>query len=283
VDAALLFTEAALLRPGDETEALDAARRLLEALGDSADARDRHRRWALALSAHLLDRSSLPLARRWAEEARRVDASDPAVLLALGVVDEVQATLGDAHSMLRPAGTRPGEPPPIGSESLPKFQSQAERERLARQAEDLYTRAVVRDPKLTEARLRRGRLLARRGRVAEAAADLDWVVAQAADPRQRAVAHLLLARQADAQGQVEPALRHYGSASELAPGSLSAMVGRNELLSRSGRAREAAQDLTDALSRRGVGDTPDPWLVYHLGFHARPADVLAALRIADRP
>jgi tetratricopeptide (TPR) repeat protein len=154
---------------------------------------------------------------------------------------------------------------------------------MARAAEDLYTRAVDRDPALTEARLRRGRLLAHRGRVTEAARDLEWVAAQPADPRLRAVAHLLLARQADAQGQVDAALRHYRAASELAPGALSALVGQGELLSRTGRAREAAEELTRALSRRGTDQAADPWLAYHLGFHPRTADALSTLRVAGKP
>jgi VWFA-related protein len=283
LDAALLLTEAALLRVGDEEDGLEAAKRLFEALGGSPDGRERHKKWALAVSGHFLDQSRVDGARRWAEEARRVDGSDAAVLVALGVVSEIQVTLADAHGGLRPVSSPGREAAPIGSESLPKFQSQAARERLAREAEDLYDRALEHEPDSVEARLRRGRLRARRGRAAEADADLDWVAAHATDVRLRAVAHLLLARQADGQGRTEPALRHYESALELAPGTLSALIGRSELLARSGRAREAAESLTSALSRRTGPEVVDPWLAYHLGFHPRTADVFTALRGAGRP
>ena len=55
------------------------------------------------------------------------------------------------------------------------------------------------------------------------------------------------------------------------------------LLRVSGRSREAADGLVGALSERRDPDAPDPWLIYHLGFHARTSEVLASLRIAGRP
>jgi VWFA-related protein len=283
VDAALLLTESALLRVGDEHDALAAAGRLLAPIGDSAEARDRRRRWALAVSAHFLDQSRLDQAREWAEDARKVDPGDAAALVARGVVDEVQATIGDPRNPLRPAQARGPDAAPVGSESLTRFLGKAERDRLAVNAEDLYTRALEREPQSAEAHLRRGRLLALRGRVAEASADLEWVAAHASDARLQAVAHLLLARQADAQGQVEAALRQYAAALERAPGALSALVGRSELLARSGHSGEAADALVGALSERRGADRPDPWLTYHLGFHARTAESLTSLRVAGRP
>jgi tetratricopeptide (TPR) repeat protein len=283
VDSALLLTDAALRRGGDEDDALESARRLLEAEGDSAEARDRRRRWALAVSSHFLDQSRLERAHHWAEEARRVDGSDPASLVALGVVAEMEATLGDARNPLRPVSARRREATPAGSDSLPAFLGAAERERKAREAEDLHAAALARDPAMAEAHLRHGRMLGRRGRVGEAAADLDWVVAHG-DARLRAVALLLLARQEDGQGATEAALRHYAAALELAPRSLSATVGRSELLSRSGRPADAARELTTALSPAAAGgEAADPWLAYHLGFHPAAADVLPSLRIGARP
>jgi VWFA-related protein len=284
VDSALLLTEAAFLRVGDEEDALEAARHLLDLAGDSGEARTRMRRWALLVSSHFLDQSRLEFARRWAEEARRLDGTDPAALLALGIVSEMEATLGDARHPLRPVSARRREATPAGSESLPAFLGQAERERKAREAEDLFAAAIAKEPSRAEARLRHGRLLARRGRVAEASQDLEWVVVHGQDVQMRAVAHLLLARQDDARGETDAALRHYAAAWELAPHSLSASVGRSELLSRSGRQREAAQVVTGALSSSSSGgETIDPWLAYHLGFRAATADGLASLRIGGRP
>jgi tetratricopeptide (TPR) repeat protein len=149
-------------------------------------------------------------------------------------------------------------------------------------AERLYRRTLEVDPSYVEARVRLARLLDRRGRHDEAAAE----IAAALDGNPAGItgfyAHIVAGRIATARGRYAEALRFYREASNLYDHAQSALVG----------ASHAALMLADvpgtlaplaALGGESRPQDADPWLDYGLGAGRDVNTLLAALwsRAAD--
>ena len=270
--AALMHTDAAVAGgPGADGQ-LAAARDLVEGRPDSPEARRRRRDWLLVVGYHHQGESRFPEALRAFDEAARLSPGDAEVLLAQGTVAEVAAILPG----LQPGKAR--EAAPIGSTMLPEFIERSERERLEKEARDLYERALSLDPGLLEARLRRGRLLLQRGKEREASADLETVAREATEPYLQALAHLFLAGLAEKKERgFGLALTHYDAALAARPGFQAATVGRAHALHRLGKPRAAAAALEAGLAEAPPGEG-EPWTGYHLGLAWRRDAALQELR-----
>jgi VWFA-related protein len=270
--AVLMHTDAAVAAEGaGETELqLATAQELLESLPDGSEGRAWRRSWLLAAGYLREGQSRLPEALRFFEEAERVSPGDAEALLAQGTVAEVASLLPDLMPRTREAA-------PVGSDRLPEFVERAERERYETRALDLYERALSRQPELLEARLRRGQIEERRGKAAEARADLEAVAREAKEPYLRSLARLFLGELEEKEGRLEAAIASYRAAETAWPGFQSAGVALSRALERRGRRAESARVIERDLERTGA-PRDDPWIGYHLGLAWRRDAVLDALK-----
>jgi tetratricopeptide (TPR) repeat protein len=142
-----------------------------------------------------------------------------------------------------------------------------------RRAEQLYKRALERDPALVEARIRLGRVLGLRGRHEEAIDQLRQGQS-AGEPVLRYYAHLFLGGEFEALGNGTEARRSYEQAAILAPTAQSPLLGLSRVADRAGD-RAAARELVGRVLKLPVGDLEynDPWWVYEVA-HARNVDQL---------
>jgi VWFA-related protein len=256
--AALLHTEA-----GD----LVTARDLIDLVKDP----EAKRRWLLVAGHRFQNASRLEEAAKLYEEGLKLDAKDAGLHLALGSVEEIRATLG----LVSPVLGR--DAPPAGSESLTRFQGQAERERFARLAHDHYRAALAAEPGLMEARLRLGRVLHRLGRSDDAIEQLVQVVAAKPEPRVLVLAHLFLGNVHEGAGRLPQAVQQYRKALEADARSQTAALALSHALGRSGERSESAEVMRSALApgRRSTGDA---WLLYHIGLPTLYESTLQQLR-----
>jgi hypothetical protein len=151
-------------------------------------------------------------------------------------------------------------------------------------AEDLFRRAVERDPRLFEARIRLARLLNLRSKYAEALAVITAAPAGAApDTIAEYYAHLFAARAARGLGRLEAAAARIREARSLFPDAQSALMAASHIAML--RADEAGADeplrrLAQLPFEREIGD--DPWGNYET-FTGRYAETLIAAMWKNSP
>jgi tetratricopeptide (TPR) repeat protein len=272
-EAAVLMHTDAAVAAGGAAEAdlqLATARELLDGLPEGSEGRAWRRDWLLAAGYLREGQSRLPEALRFFEEAERVSPGDAEALLGQGTVEEVASLLPELMPRTREAA-------PVGSERLPEFVERAEREQYETRALALYERALSREPRLLEARLRRGRIEERRGKAREARADLEAVAREAKEPYLQSLARLFLGELEEQGGRLEAAVESYRAAEEAWPGFQSAGVALARALERQGRRDESARVIERDLERAGA-PRDDPWIGYHLGLAWRRDAVLDALK-----
>jgi tetratricopeptide (TPR) repeat protein len=146
-----------------------------------------------------------------------------------------------------------------------------------RLAEQLYRRALERNPALVEARIRLGQVLGRRGRHEEAVNVLRQGQASGEDLLQY-YAHLFLGREFEALQNGPEARRSYERAAMLYPTAQSPMLGLSRVADRAGDRAAARAAVQRMLALPGAGELSDPWWVYD---HAQARNVdqlLEALR-----
>lgn len=128
-------------------------------------------------------------------------------------------------------------------------------------AERYYRRAIAADPALHEARLRLGRVLARRGRSAEAATELQLTVDSGLDSTLEYFAQLFLAEVRESLQQTDAARAALHRAAELTPDARVPHLQLARLARELGDAAEAQASLQRALAEP-AGESVDPWLHY---------------------
>jgi tetratricopeptide (TPR) repeat protein len=136
-------------------------------------------------------------------------------------------------------------------------------------AEDAFRRVLQADPSFAEARLRLGRVLGRRGRHAEAAAELEAALAATTEPVLQYFAALFLAVEREALDDPDAAVTAYIRASDLAPAAPTPRLALARLAQRRGDRETVLVQLDRALSP-GV-DPQDAWWNYR-ALQARHAD-----------
>jgi hypothetical protein len=154
-----------------------------------------------------------------------------------------------------------------------------------RLAEQLYKRALERNPALTEARIRLGRVLALRGRHDEAIEQLKQGQT-ASEPVLRFYAHLFLGGVFEALGNGPEARRSYERAVAIQPTAQSALFGLSRVADQAGDKAAAREIVARVLRLPASGfERADPWWVYEV-VQARGVDGLLAdvrQRIATVP
>ena len=144
-----------------------------------------------------------------------------------------------------------------------------------RRAEQLYKRAIERNPNHLEARIRLGRVLGLRGRHKEAVDQLRQGQV-ATEPVLQYYAHLFLGGEFEALGNGAEARQSYERAAALAPTAQSPLFGLSRLADQAGD-RGGARELIARVFALGAGDEGrvDPWWVYEI-VQARSLDRLLA-------
>jgi hypothetical protein len=232
---------------------------------------DTVRRWYLAGCAYMLRTRFIEVSQFI--RALELFPDDPEVLFLVASMHEYFAgarTQSVMRTMKAPRGV--------------DFGIQEESTEL-RLAEQLYKRALERHPKMTEARVRVGRVLGLRGRHEEAVAQLRQGLG-AEEPVLQYYAHLFLGGEFEALGNGADARQSYERAATLVPAAQSPLLGLSRLADQAGD-RAAARALIAQVMKLPVHDQEraDPWWVYEV-FPARAVDGLLAdvrQRIAKLP
>jgi tetratricopeptide (TPR) repeat protein len=150
-----------------------------------------------------------------------------------------------------------------------------EKGRELRRAEQLYKRALERNPKLIEARIRLGRVLGLRGRHEEAIAQLRQGQA-IEEPILQYYAHLFLGGEFEALGNEAGARQSYERAAALVPTAQSPLLGLSRLADQAGDRAAARALIAQVLKLPANGqERADPWWVYEV-VQARDVDELVA-------
>ena len=144
-------------------------------------------------------------------------------------------------------------------------------------AERFFRQALTLAPGHATARLRLGHTLGELGRHAEAAAELQQVLAATPDRPHEYLALLFLGRAHEALGRANEARRYYQRAADLYPAAQSPRLALSRLAQHSGD-RAGAQDAVRLLSARSNPARYDPWWDFYEAHKNDAADLMAELR-----
>ena len=143
-------------------------------------------------------------------------------------------------------------------------------------AEDILRDALAARPEDAEARMRFGRVVALRGRYAEAVSEINRAIDSMSegDAAQRYYAHLFLAAALEGAGRFEESRTAYQRAAALFPKAQSPLIGLSELARRQGDRRSALEAMQHVFELPPLEDERlDPWWGYHV-YQARNAEQL---------
>jgi tetratricopeptide (TPR) repeat protein len=130
-------------------------------------------------------------------------------------------------------------------------------------AERLFRQALERDPTHTEARIRLGRVLGRRGRHQDAIVELRRATQEADNRLLQYYGHMFLGAEAAALDFADEARRAYERASELYPWAQSPYLGISALAARAGDAAGALTAIEPVLNGDEPALSDDPWWTYY--------------------
>jgi VWFA-related protein len=246
--AALLLHTALAFRLWSNARAVEAEAQI--AIGRAVLARDfppdLHRDWLLTLGYYQLGAFSPATALPFFEECARLFPEAADAWLGAGMCYELTAF-----------------PDGFTFTGVPSHDA-------AGKAEQCYREAGRLDPRLAEARMRRGRVLGLTGAFDEAESELAAAVEASAEGPLTALAHVFWGGVREARGDRAGAVSHYEAALAADRDSQTAAFALSEVLYRSGRHRRAAESLASVLSMSGPTEI-SPWLEYHLGSGRRKA------------
>jgi tetratricopeptide (TPR) repeat protein len=219
------------------------------------------RRWYLAACAYMLRTRFIEVDHF--SRALELFPTDPDVLFLVASVHEYFAGVRTQSVMRSMKGPRDV-----------KFDIQEEGAEL-RLAEQLYKRALDRNPTLIEARLRLGRVLGLRGRHEEAVAQLRQGQT-IEEPILRFYVYLFLGAEFEALGNGVEARQSYERAKAVAPTAQSPLLALSRLAEEAGD-RAAARDLIERVLElpQVEPERADPWWVYEI-VQAREVDGIVA-------
>jgi tetratricopeptide (TPR) repeat protein len=149
-----------------------------------------------------------------------------------------------------------------------------------RKAERLFRESLERDQTRTEARIRLGRVLGRRGRHQEAIVELRRATMETKNRLLQYYGQIFLGAEAAALDLVDEARRAYERAAELYPAAQSPYLAISALAARTGNRAEALSAIESVLAGDEAVLSDDPWWTYYTS-QARGLDgILTALREA---
>jgi tetratricopeptide (TPR) repeat protein len=230
------------------------------------------RRWFRAMTLRGHTEACLLDAMHWANTGLRWFSKDAGLYLARGAVEETAASLhedGDDALPGRPGGGRR----PVAA---------PQRQYLADALRDL-DQALRADKSLTEAKLRRGRVLWLLGQRPEALATFDAVLAEGGDRGLLVRAHLFRGRGLEEEKRLDEAEADYRAALALAPQAQSAAIAVSYVVWLRGKTAEARAFLDEALLRAGGRTAADPYWDYSFGSTAEVDQLFESLREDARP
>jgi VWFA-related protein len=233
------------------------AQALLDFVAPEPDEDETVRLWYIATSAwgQYYERHT-----RHEDRAAQLFPKDADVLFFAGTLHETLAS-PTIQSLMRSISVPGSALTQIGSE----------RDELEK-AEKLFRRALKEDPALTEARIRRGRVLHRLGKHKEAARELQQAVSALSSDESTAddvdlllyYAEMFLGAAAEALGRHDQARASYARAAELYPGAPSPRLALSQLAHRRNDRAAALDEAREALRRPlRRQDRDDPWWRYH--------------------
>lgn len=132
-----------------------------------------------------------------------------------------------------------------------------------RNAERLFRESLEQDPERTEARIRLGRVLGRRGRHQEAIAELRRATTGTKNRLLLYYGNMFLGAEADALGLTDEARQAFERAGELYPHAQSPRLALSTLVARAGDRAEALTTIAPVLARDEPQLADDPWWSYH--------------------
>ena len=143
-------------------------------------------------------------------------------------------------------------------------------------AERFFRQALTLAPDHVRARLRFGHTLGELGRHAEAATELQQVLAATPDRPHEYLALLFLGRAQEARARTDEARRYYQRAADLYPAAQSPRLALSRLAQHSGD-RAGAQNAVRLLSARSNPAQYDPWWDFYEAHKNDAADLMAEL------
>jgi tetratricopeptide (TPR) repeat protein len=208
------------------------------------------RDWYLLVVSAMHGQMQVGRSRVYIAEAKKLFPRDAELLLLEGAGHEMLSGLTVATVQLYDSMGRP-----TSSEDI----DEARELRLAAAA---IGEAVTAHPELTEARLRLGRILYRRGDLAGAVRELEAIKAATKVAQLKYLANVFLGLVYSSRGELARAAEVYREAIAVNPDGQVAIVGLSEVEYLSGRVKEASRLMTDVLNRV-LKD--DPWWAYQMG------------------
>jgi tetratricopeptide (TPR) repeat protein len=149
-----------------------------------------------------------------------------------------------------------------------------------RNAERLFRQSLERDPQRSEARIRLGRVLGRRGRHQEAIVELRQATMATRNRLLLYYGHMFLGAEADALGLTDEARQAYERAGELYPDAQSPRLAIGSLAGRSGDRTEALSAIESVLGQDEPQTAHDPWWSYYTSQARDLEGIVAALHAA---
>ncbi len=199
-------------------------------------------RWHLVAGTIMFSLSRSAEAQQHFATAHKLRPEDPAILLAVGSVHEMQASM-------------------LGRSNI---SDEAAEQRL-RQTLELYHSALSRAPDLHEARLRLARIYTLLGDVEAAATAIAAMEGRTSDGYLRFLALLIQGNIAETEGHWDQAIASYTEARSLCRACQSATLALSQAFVRTGK-RAVAQKLVDQLVNDELWPPPtDPWWLYRQG------------------
>jgi hypothetical protein len=210
----------------------------------------RHARWS-----HCVDTS-----RQWASMGLAVLPKDADLLMALGIALESRAFFTLA-------------PSPDSGRNLVMGNWL-----LWDQARSVFETALAANPDSDEARVRLGRVLWRFGRLDSSVPLFEAVLGKSTDPTLRYLAHLFLGRVLEDKGDLILAEKHYRSAQEIEPQSITTAVALSVARFLDGDLESARGVLLEGMEAVRRRTTHDPWAAYEVTQTPDGETLLADLR-----
>jgi tetratricopeptide (TPR) repeat protein len=254
------------------------ARVLLDAMQPRPFRDDYVRLWYRTTSAFFLAWNDYAQGAPHLEHARRLLTDDAVLMTHEGALHEAYAEPRVQHAVgiFRSPTPQAARDLPNAPDRFSGTVSQAANE--WRLAEGLFRAAVKLDPASSEARIRLGHVLSRRGRDQDAVAELERALADEPSALLSYYARLFLGRAQQSLGRDDEARRSFEEAQRLYPQAQSPAMGLSAIARRAGDRVAAREVLMAVALSTPASDVRDPYWTYNRAHEPDLNRLLQALR-----